>query len=35
MSYYILEDYINICRQNNVEPTAKGLYQFKKDYWKD
>lgn len=29
MRFKILCDYIDYCRKNNIEPTFKGLYEWK------
>lgn len=30
MSIYILLEYVQECKSKNIEPSKKGLYQFKK-----
>lgn len=35
MSIYVLEDYINVCKVIEVEPTWQGLHKWKNQMWRD
>ena len=34
MSIYILLDYTELCKKNNVTPTWEGLKKHKDKYWR-
>lgn len=35
MSIYILEDYLKACKVLEVEPTWKGLHNWKNQMWQE
>lgn len=34
MSIYVLFTYCDCCKLNNIDPTAKGLFIYKKNNWR-